>query len=368
MTTSGYKYNGVDLFAILATDSSGIPIPTTDSSAVELISIDSNYYRTNTVGTMVYASSNDITSDTNYYEYTPTANGTDLPYGISSYSPTKISDHTMARYRIYTTTTNSNTFEITSPYDDKMDNVNAIRFMLVGGGGGSGGSGGDCTLKIVATNGKAKGLGGIGGFGGNGERNSYKLLRNQSGVDFTNISVSIGTAGSNGSYGSNHDKQVNAGVEKKVNASNGSPGKSGNNTFIYDTLDPLYTPLTTIDSSSCEALGGNGGGGGGGASCKSHKDSKVNSTQGSPGTAGNVDMTKTGSNTYENPTNQTNTNYFTDTNGGINDKTQTWEGNQTTWEKYGGGSYQLSNGNQRNDVSNIENANDGAAIVVFLYD
>jgi hypothetical protein len=192
-------------------------------------------------------------------------------YFVNS-SGTDIAKTTLATYKIITTSQTVN----------KPNDVKHYRAILIGGGGGSGGNGG--TSNSSGYRNSTKGV--VGGSGGNGGYGTVSYI-NKTPWNET-LTITIGSGGNSGTDGANDHCAVNY---NSCHAA-GQPGNSGNS--------GNSTTLTQGNSPPITAPGGNGGNGGNGATSKANaynckwdlkcSGGNTSSTQGTPGNAGNQDL------------------------------------------------------------------------------
>lgn len=341
MSTSNYKYKGVDLFDLFSM--TGPPPKSSTGVFFDVVGPNTSDapFRNNGVAIAMEGSkevNEDLCGD--YLR--------EIVIGSSDYVPvpffiqgTSIDKNLMMSYKTHDVNTTSTAV---APPQGGMTNVNGIHYLLVGGGGGFGGNGGNAKVKYASSQ-SAKGHGGTGGFGGQGTRMVDKLSRNNSTVDFANLSITIGASGDSGVKGGDKSHNYSGGSHTN-HGFDGDPGKDGGDTTLIDTA----TVITT-------AAGGNGGYGGKGASAYFHSSLTVNSAQGSPGGQGSPLADGT-------PSHGTGVDY------NYNNTYPKWTGNQgDVFQKYGGGGYQHANGVQNNNLTgNNTQQLSGSAVVVFLYD
>ena len=339
MSTSNYKYNGVDLFDIFSM--TGPPPKSSTGVFFDVVGPNNSDapFRNNGV---VMEGSNEVNEDLcgDYLR--------EIVIGSSDYVPvpffiqgTSIDKNLMMSYKTHDVNTTSTAV---APPQGGMTNVNGIHYLLVGGGGGFGGNGGNAKVKYASSH-SAKGHGGTGGFGGQGARIVHKLSRNNSTVDFANLSITIGASGVSGVKGGDKSHNYSGGSHTNHGV-DGQSGGGGGDTTLIDTA----TVITT-------AAGGKGGKGGKGASAYFHSSLTVNSNQGSPGDQGSPLALGTPS-------------YGTDVSYNYNNTYPKWTGNQgDVFQKYGGGGYQHADGNHNNNLTGDNTPQlSGSAVVVFLYD
>jgi hypothetical protein len=352
-----YKFNGHDITDLFNPGTSQPP----GGNAVTVFGANSDYFKYNGSSDIIGSNASASTNTSDDYMGTNNDNyGNELPYTVNTDS-TNIGNYLMVSHNGFSHG-NNNTYKL------EGTNANRIRVVLVGGGGGHGGSGGNAKAKITASN-HAEGHGGRGGYGGIGARIVHKLSRNDvKDIDgkhkFDNVMLTIGGAGAHGSPGNNAENNANAGFVTKAHGKDGNAGSNGSVTSL------TWTDLDG-ETTEANASGGAGGGGGKGASAETKTNSNTHSTQGVPGTDRMSPSTNTNYNIF---TSQSNANTF------IQQTVQSlypnfstkWTGKQSseTWLTYGGGGYQISNGNTRNTVDGNEgiDGKNGYAIVVYLYD
>ena len=231
--------------------------PTSLSSVIQPGNQSSNYYIP-----LTQANSSTVPTDSQ-----PLATKT---YFVNN-SGTDIANTTLATYNIITASQTVN----------KPNDVKHYRAILIGGGGGSGGNGGTSNSSGYRNN--TKGV--VGGSGGNGGYGTVSYI-NQTPWNEA-LTIIIGSGGNSGTDGANDHCAVNY---NSCSAA-GQPGNSGNSG--NDTI--LASSNNTIT-----AVGGNGGNGGNGATSKANAYSckwdykcsggNTSSTQGTPGNAGNQDL------------------------------------------------------------------------------
>ena len=344
MSTSNYKYKGVDLFDLFSmTD----PPPKSSTGVFfDVVGPNTSNTQFRNNGDAMQGSkevNEDLCGD--YLR--------EIVIGSSDYVPvpffiqgTSIDKNLMMSYKTHDVSTTSTAV---APPQGGMTNVNGIHYLLVGGGGGFGGNGGNAKVKYASSN-KATGHGGTGGFGGQGARIVHKLSRNDSTVDFANLSINIGASGASGVKGGDKSHNYTSGSHTN-HGHDGGAGTAGGDTTLIDTIDTA-TVITT-------AAGGGGGKGGKGASAYFHSSLTLNSHPGDRGDQGSPLAVST-------PL------YGTGVDYNYNNTYPKWTGNQgDVFQKYGGGGYQHTNANgdhNNNLTGNNTQQLSGSAVVVFLYD
>lgn len=174
------------------------------------------------------------------------------------YQNTDISQYYTASYELFTTAGATYNRKIGNDYPS---NVKSIRVVAVSGGGGAGGDGGNVNYAGTNSGGSA---GGAGGW-------SYVSYVTYPVTNGDNISISIGTGGSNGNKGNNLIANITP-----CKAGTGNGGSDGNITTIYLNNTAIATPPP--------GNGGNGGEGG-----RINKTAPPNRDGKSPGNSGSVD-------------------------------------------------------------------------------
>jgi hypothetical protein len=335
MTDSGYKYKNIDLMDMFNPDTNPPEDPSNNyDNTFDLISANSNYFATNKTSEKLQGC-NDVAETYSAYLGSNNYSANDYIFFNHSSSSSNIAQNIMVSYKTHLTVNTDPSGDYITPPRSDIKTVNAITCMLVGGGGGHGGSGGNAKVSIATSN-SAEGYGGRGGYGEAGSRNVVKLLRKDYPNTFDKLRINIGNAGSDGNAGKSNSKKTNAGFETKTSGGNGGTGGNGGDTYIAFDDGSLIPAM--------EASGGTGGGGGNGAKAKANKNSNTKSSQGSPG----IDSSD-------------------QHNSGQNNNNTNWKGNISDWNKYGDGGFQ-NNGDTRKNANTSTSANNGAAIILYLYD